>query len=148
MSRKPARTAAGGAPTGRRTQRRAAIVRILGDCQDFVSAQQLHALAHGQGLKVGLTTVYRALRDLNAQGRVDVVRDGGGERLYRMRSCDGHRHYLVCRTCGHSRPVKAEVVEAWADEVGETTGFDEVEHTVELTGICAGCRSPSSARRP
>ncbi|MBE1536915.1 Fur family transcriptional regulator [Actinomadura algeriensis] len=145
MSRKQGRTAASAAQTGRGSQRRVAIVRILGDCKDFVSAQELHALVCDRGLKVGLTTVYRALRNLDAQGRVDVVRDGGGERLYRMRSSDGHRHYLVCRTCGQSRPVEAEVVEAWADEVGETTGFDEVEHTVELTGICAGCRAPASA---
>lgn len=48
------------------------------------------------GVRVGLTTVYRALQDVERAGTADVVR---------------------------------------------STGFADVEHTLELTGICAGCRS-------
>ncbi|KAB2349700.1 transcriptional repressor [Actinomadura rudentiformis] len=63
-----------------------------------------------------------------------------GERLYRPRPADGHRHYLICRSCSRSRPVDSEAVEAWADHVAKATGFAAVEHTVELAGICAACR--------
>ncbi|QFG26254.1 Fur family transcriptional regulator [Actinomadura sp. WMMB 499] len=140
MSREPIRQAPGEPPAGRWSRRRVAIARILAECEDFVSAQRLHAVAAEGGLRVGLTTVYRALRELEAHGRVDVVRDGGGERLYRMRPSGEHAHYLLCRSCGHSRAVDAAVVETWAEDVSETAGFDEVEHTVELTGICTGCR--------
>ncbi|WP_313881880.1 transcriptional repressor [Streptomyces silvisoli] len=57
-----------------------------------VSAQELHALLEAAGRGVGLTTVYRALRALAATVRVDVVRDDAGERLYRRRVAEGHRH--------------------------------------------------------
>jgi Fur family ferric uptake transcriptional regulator len=90
---------------------------------------------------VGLSTVYRVLRDLERAGRVDVVRDETGERLYRQRSEDGHRHYLICRCCGRSRAVDTEVVEKWVDRLGEYTGFTQVDHTLELTGVCALCGS-------
>jgi Fur family ferric uptake transcriptional regulator len=128
-------------PAWRTTRQRIAVLRALHDRPDLVSARELHAALEAGGMTVGLTTVYRTLRTLERTGRVDVVRDKGGERLYRPRPADGHRHYLVCRDCGLSRAVEAAAVERWADEVAVATGFAEVEHTVELTGICDGCRT-------
>ncbi|WP_031055686.1 Fur family transcriptional regulator [Streptomyces ochraceiscleroticus] len=132
-------TGAKSSPT-RNTPQRAAVLRALGNCQDFVSAQMLHARLVTADCAVGLTTVYRALHQLQATGQVDVVRDGTGERLYRRRSTAGHQHYLLCRDCGRSRPVDSRVVERWAERIGETSGFTDVEHTVELTGVCGRCR--------
>jgi Fur family ferric uptake transcriptional regulator len=119
---------------------------LLAGRQDFVSARELHALLVAENLPVGLTTVYRALREMEADGGVDVVRDESGERLYRRRSADGHRHYLICRCCGRSRPVESEVVEEWADRIAADTGFAAVQHTVELTGLCADCDTTTDER--
>ncbi|QHC21467.1 Fur family transcriptional regulator [Streptomyces sp. GS7] len=126
-------------PGVRRTRQRAAVLRTFAACRDFVSAQALHALLTEAGVGVGLSTVYRALRDLERVGCVDVVRDQTGERLYRQRPDGGHRHYLICRCCGRSRAVDTDVVEEWADRLGEQTGFTGVEHTLELSGVCADC---------
>ncbi|AUA17026.1 transcriptional repressor [Streptomyces sp. SID8361] len=123
----------------RSTWQRSAVLRALTGCPDFVSARALHAALAAGGTTVGLTTVYRTLRKLEHAGQVDVVRDKTGERLYRPRPDDGHRHYVVCRRCGLSRAVEADPVERWADDVAAETGFAEVEHTVELTGICDRC---------
>ncbi|MBW5425475.1 transcriptional repressor [Streptomyces sp. BG9H] len=129
----------------RRTPQRTAVLETLGRCREFVSAQELHALLAGDGSAVGLTTVYRALRALDRAGLVDVVRDETGERLYLRRPTDEHRHYLICRRCGRSQPVDARDVEAWAERLGETTGFAELEHTLELSGVCRPCRRPTGA---
>lgn len=40
----------------------------------------------GPGVRIGLTTTYRAPRDLEAAGAVDVGPVGAGERLYRWRA--------------------------------------------------------------
>ncbi|WP_051820012.1 Fur family transcriptional regulator [Streptomyces sp. NRRL S-920] len=128
----------------RRTPQRDAVLETLGRCREFVSAQELHALLAGCGSAVGLTTVYRALRALDRAGLVDVVRDETGERLYLRRPTDEHRHYLICRRCGRSQPVDARDVEAWADRLGETTGFADLEHTLELSGVCRPCRPPGA----
>jgi Fur family ferric uptake transcriptional regulator len=141
-------TSAGGQPPrrgddrvpGRRTQQRSALLRALIDGDGFVSAQSLHAAVVAAGVPVGLSTVYRTLAALGEAGVVDVVRDSGGERLFRHRPSREHRHYLICRTCGASSPVEASAVEDWARTVAEESGFAEVEHTVELTGVCARCR--------
>ncbi|MFE1010315.1 Fur family transcriptional regulator [Streptomyces sp. NPDC058794] len=124
----------------RPTRQRMAVLSALYKRAGFTSAQELHETLEAEGLTVGLTTVYRTLHALNRSGRVDVVRDRTGERLYRPRPTDGHRHYLVCRDCGYSAAVDADPVERWADNLAGTMGFTEVEHTVELTGVCDRCR--------
>ncbi|OMI35625.1 Fur family transcriptional regulator [Streptomyces sparsogenes] len=126
-------------PSWRATRQRGAVLRALHDAADFTSARELHGALMADGAVVGLTTVYRTLRLLEREGRVDIVRDEAGERLYRSRPADGHRHYLVCRRCGMSLAVAAEAVERWADDVVAATGFSAVEHTVELSGICEPC---------
>lgn len=133
---------------GRVTPQRMAVLRALTGRQDFVSAQQLHALLVADGVRIGLTTVYRALRDLEASGGADVVREKAGERLYRTRPADGHRHYLLCRACGRSRPVDSDVVEEWAGRIASDTGYAAVEHTVELTGICTACQPHGDEGEP
>ncbi|HEY0693571.1 MAG TPA: Fur family transcriptional regulator [Kribbella sp.] len=124
----------------RRTRQRTAVLNALGDCADFVSAQELHARLSTVGIAVGLSTVYRTLHELERAGRVDVVRDGAGERLYRQPPAAGHGHYLICRCCFRSRRVDTEVVERWAECLAEDSGYTSVEHTLELTGVCARCR--------
>jgi Fur family ferric uptake transcriptional regulator len=136
-------------PDLRSTWQRRAVLDTLGRCHEFVSAQELHALLADSGSTVGLTTVYRTLRELDRAGLVDVVRDEGGERLYLGRPAGEHRHHLICRRCGRSRPVDAEAVEEWAARLAETTGFTELEHTLELSGVCGPCGpGPVPAPRP
>lgn len=126
----------------RSTRQRRAVVRLLHGCPDFVSARVLYAEAESAGITVGLTTIYRTLHLLESAGHVDVVRDSNGERLYRSRAKEGHSHYVVCRSCGLSLAVESEQVERWAADTATRTGFTEVDHTVELTGVCADCSRP------
>ncbi len=132
----------------RPTRQRTAVLGALYDRADFTSAQELHEALETEGITVGLTTVYRTLHALERAGQVDVVRDRTGERLYRPRPTDGHRHYLVCRNCGFSAAVDADPVERWADGVAESMRFTEVEHTVELSGVCDRCRVDVTAHTP
>ncbi|WP_240797851.1 Fur family transcriptional regulator [Streptomyces sp. F001] len=139
-------TAAPSSVPWRPTRQRKAVLSALHDCAGFTSAQELHEALEADGIPIGLTTVYRALHALDRSGQVDVVREKSGERLYRPRPADGHRHYLVCRDCGLSTAVDADAVERWAEDVAGTMGFAEVEHTVELTGVCDRCRVTPAVR--
>ncbi len=130
---------------GRPTRQRTTVLRALAAADGFVSAQILHAGLLSDGARVGLSTVYRALTAFAQAGRADVVRDQGGERLFRYRPGTGHRHYLICRQCGLSVPVDSSLVESWAEHVGADADFADVRHTVELTGTCSGCRSAGAS---
>ena len=125
----------------RRTAQRAEVQRALVHSNGFISAQALHAALVADGSRVGLTTVYRALATLAETGRADTVREPNGERLYRHRPGEEHRHYLICRSCGRSEPIDTALVEDWAGRLADETGYVELHHTLELSGICAPCRA-------
>ncbi|MYT30406.1 MULTISPECIES: Fur family transcriptional regulator [unclassified Streptomyces] len=130
---------------GRLTQQRAIILEALVSADDFIGAQALHNQLAADGSPVGLTTVYRTLTALAGAGRADVVRDTNGERLFRYRPGPDHRHYLLCTECGLSQPVDSGPVETWAKKIARTSGFANLQHTLELSGVCPDCRERSAA---
>jgi Fur family ferric uptake transcriptional regulator len=127
-------------PGQRATRQRAAIADLLDELTDFRSAQEIHEELRRRGEGIGLTTVYRTLQALSDAGEIDVLRTGTGEASYR-RCSEHHHHHLVCRTCGKTVEVEGPAVEHWAERVALQHGFAEVSHTVEILGVCAGCRA-------
>lgn len=126
-------------PTRRTTRQRTAVVAALSQTDEFRSAQQLHDALVERGDAVGLTTVYRTLQTLAADGDVDVIVGDDGEARYRNCSQD-HHHHLVCRTCGAAVEVRGPTVERWAARVAAEHGYAAPDHTIEITGICPGCQ--------
>ena len=127
-----------GNPARRSTRQRAAVNEILGELDEFRTAQQLHDELRRSGKSIGLTTVYRTLQALADAGDVDVIRTGDGEAAYR-RCSTGHHHHLVCRSCGRAVEVSGPAVEHWANTVAAEHGFREVSHDLEIFGTCSNC---------
>ena len=130
----------------RMTRQRSAVTGALADVADFRSAQQLHELLRERGEGVGLATVYRTLQALADVGEVDVLRTDDGEALYRRCARREHHHHLICRSCGATVEIDGPTVEAWADQVGAAHGFADIEHTVELFGLCRTCAAAGARR--
>lgn len=128
-------------PQTRQTRQRAAIIALLGQLDEFTSAQQLHERLRDSGTQVGLTTVYRSLQSLAQSGEVDQLITDDGEAVYRKCSAE-HHHHLVCRSCGATVEVAGPAVEAWAEATATAHGYTEVSHMMEITGICAACGRP------
>lgn len=125
--------------TIRTTKQRQAVSDLLGERDDFRSAQQIYAELRERGESIGLATVYRNLAMLVSLGSVDTVLQEDGEALYRKCS-QQHHHHLVCRDCGRTVEVAGPTVESWANAVAEEHGYTDVSHSLELFGICAQCR--------
>ena len=122
----------------RSTRQREAIVDLLGEQDVFISAQDVHSRLRDLGQRIGLTTVYRTLQSLVDVGAVDTLRNDGGEQLFR-RCSDHHHHHLVCRRCGKTVEIQADTVEQWTRSVAAANGFSDVQHTIELVGLCFEC---------
>ncbi len=123
----------------RSTKQRAALADVLSKTDDFLSAQELHDHLKASGESIGLTTVYRNLQALTSAGEIDALWDGSGETRYRHCST-GHHHHLVCRRCGTTVEIQADPVERWAEKVAASHGFSDINHTVEVFGLCASCQ--------
>jgi Fur family transcriptional regulator, ferric uptake regulator len=47
--------------------------------------------------------------------------------------------------CGRTVEIEGREVERWTSRVTDVEGFVDVDHTVEITGTCAGCATPPPA---
>lgn len=131
-------------PRPRATKQGTAVRDALQNAGGFRSAQDVYAVLRTAGDSVGLSTVYRHLQSLVDDGVVDVIHNADGEATYRYcgdAPAGHHHHHLVCRRCGRTEEIEGRVVERWAGEVAHRHGYDEVDHTVELFGVCPACRS-------
>ena len=51
---------------------------------------------------------------------------------------------LVCRNCGRTEEVEAPNVEKWARSVAADHGFVDLDHELELFGVCPQCAADRS----
>ena len=126
---------------GRMTrQRRAVLQRLLGANRP-VSAYELRDMLRPEDAAITPASVYRCLDFLVELGLV--------HRLETTRSfiaCDhpDHRHsvqFLICRLCGTVVEAQDTRVTDAAESLGHRLGFALDQPTVELTGVCASCKT-------
>lgn len=129
----------------RNTRQRTAILETLERQDEFRSAQQIHEQLRADGETVGLATVYRTLQALTRSGRLDVLVAGDGESLYRQCEAGGHHHHLVCRVCGRTVEFLAPKLESAMDAIASEHGYTEIDHTLEVFGLCEEHSAPSDA---
>jgi Fur family transcriptional regulator, ferric uptake regulator len=129
----------------RHTRQGAAIIAVLSRMPAFSGAEDIREAVRRAGGRVGLATVYRHLRLLAEQGRVDILHGPHGRTLYRLRR-DGFSHHLICRVCGRTVEVGGHEVWEWGRKVAFAKGFSLAWVTIELTGVCpdhaGGVRPP------
>jgi Fur family transcriptional regulator, ferric uptake regulator len=127
-------------PIRRRTPKRQAVLEQLGRSDSFRTAQQLHTeIRNHHSIRMGLTTVYRILRNLAQENVAESQRGEDGEILYRLRTTTGHRHYLVCRRCGRAVGFTADEVEHICVRLASEHGYRDIAHHVDLYGTCPVC---------
>jgi Fur family transcriptional regulator, ferric uptake regulator len=126
-------------PPLRMTRQRRAVQEALASTTTFCSAQDLHASLRTEGTTISLATVYNQLRQMAERHEVDLIRTEAGEALWRRCGAGVHHHHLVCRSCGQVQELEAPVVEQWASDVASGSGYTELSHSVEISGICPRC---------
>jgi Fur family ferric uptake transcriptional regulator len=119
----------------RSTRQRTLIARILTEAERPLSVLELLALAHAEQPHLGQATVYRALKDLMADGAASLVEIPGSVPRYERRH-HGHHHHFHCTACTQVFEVEGCVpgIELLAPE-----GFTLDSHEIILTGRCAAC---------
>lgn len=118
----------------RQTRQREVICRVLEREHRPLSPQEILGLAQGELPKLGLATVYRALRDLAAEGWLRTVELPGSGALYEVEH-HHHHHHFQCRRCG--RVFEVEGCKSLDDLVPQ--GFALEDHEIILYGRCRDC---------
>ena len=124
----------------RMTRQRRIILDEMQTPGRHLSADDVFEIVRKKMPNVSLGTVYRNLEILHKAGWIKKLSMGGGQKQY-----DGgmHRHYHVrCIECHKVVDVSADAfpdLDA-AARLG-VDGFDILDHELEFSGICDGCRA-------
>ncbi len=127
----------------RYTRGRRAIVDVLAGADRPLTVPEILAAA---GPAVPQSSAYRSLTvliDAGAVRRVAGTDDMG--RFELAEDLSGHHHHLHCVECGRVADVQAlprleRALAAAAHVAAEQTGFDVIEHRIDLVGRCTDCR--------
>lgn len=117
---------------------RTLILDALGNISRFISAQDLYGELKKSGKSIGLATVYRNLQALAGEDLLDCIQGETGT-LYRLCHTDVHHHHLICNSCTETVELSEETLEKWIEKIERETGFTQISHTFELSGLCRTC---------
>ena len=124
------------------TQPRLAVIRALLEDDGHLNPAEVRARACTYHPGVGLVTVYRTLDLLGQMGFVRRIHAEDGCHGYAAAS-HGHRHHLVCRSCGATVEFEGCDLSPFLERVSRETGYAIDDHLLELVGVCSTCQSRS-----
>jgi Fur family ferric uptake transcriptional regulator len=120
---------------------RAAVIDALDRHGGCVDADELVARLRGEGTRVGVASVYRALGLLAGLGVLQRVPLAGGSARYELVGPGGdHHHHLVCDDCGATSAFEDEALERAIGRISRRTAYSVQAHDVTLHGTCPDCQ--------
>lgn len=92
---------------------------------------------------IGRATVYRTLEILASVDVLSRVIQPGGATAYVV-DAPGHRHHLVCSTCGATVSFRSCPVDTLVQHLTADTSYAIHGHTLEVFGTCPECQSQAT----
>lgn len=119
----------------RNTQQRQAIIAAFNKTKRPLSVQEVLELAQKRCPGLGIATVYRNLKALVAEARLQSVDLPGGQVLYELPT-SLHHHHFSCLKC-----LKVYDIDVCGLNFQKLVpqGFQLREHEILLSGLCSGC---------
>lgn len=128
--------------SGRSGGARSEVVAYLERQNCCLSAQEIYDGLRGDGVRIGVASVYRALDGLDQLGLLQRVDLGDGvARFERAHAGGEHHHHLVCDDCGKVEPFEDAGLESAIERVAAGHGYVVAAHEVVLHGACEDCAS-------
>lgn len=120
----------------RNTRQREMIVTVIRDAQGPLTVPEILERAQKTVPGLGVATVYRAIKLLLADRRIQPVILPSGEMRYESTGL-GHHHHFHCRVCGEVYDLEECPVSVPSGRYHH--GFIVEDHELTLYGICSSC---------
>ncbi len=131
------------------TQPRSVVIDAVISHRRPFTAEQLvaHVAGSRSGTTIGRATVYRTLEILAAVDVLTRIIQPDGHPAY---VCDsfGHRHHLVCSTCGTAVAFTRCPVDDLVQVLTKDTEFKIHDHLLEVFGVCPTCQTTAANAQP
>lgn len=103
------------------------------------SVQSLLSVAPAD-LSLDQSTIYRTISSLIDLDMISEVRLPRQRQTHYVWKHWEHHHHVVCRECGNVMHVQVCPRNEIESKVMEATGYSELEHHLEFSGICPKCK--------
>jgi Fur family transcriptional regulator, ferric uptake regulator len=112
-----------------------------------LSAEDVYRLLMGEGIDVGLATVYRVLTQFEQAGILQRHHFESGKAVFELN--EGHHHdHLVCLQCGRVEEFYDPEIEKRQMKVAKDRGFSIREHSLYLYADCTKAACPHRNAQP
>ena len=106
-----------------------------------MTAEDVYRLLQGEGIDIGLATVYRVLTQFEQAGLLQRHHFESGKAVYELNEGKHHDH-LVCLECGRVEEFYDAEIEKRQQKVARERGFEIAEHALYLYVECTKPRCP------
>jgi Fur family ferric uptake transcriptional regulator len=133
----------------RLTVPRQAILDLLSNTTEHLSAEDIYIKVHKVSPTIGLTTVYRTLELLVKAGLVMKFDFGDGRARFEIidsQQSNGHHHHLICTECGRIIDYQdfideeLELLKQTEKGLSKKYNFKIANHILQFQGICDKCQ--------
>ncbi len=106
-----------------------------------MTAEAVYRLLQGEGLDIGLATVYRVLTQFEQAGLLTRHHFESGKAVYELNEGKHHDH-LVCLQCGRVEEFYDAEIEKRQQKIARERGFAISEHALYLYADCTKASCP------
>jgi Fur family ferric uptake transcriptional regulator len=106
-----------------------------------LSAEDVYKILLGEGMDVGLATVYRVLTQFEHAGLLVRHHFETGKAVFELNQ-GGHHDHLVCLQCGRVEEFYDPEIEKRQTKIAKDRGFQITEHALYLYAECTKPNCP------
>lgn len=128
----------------RRGQARKLIIELIQNLPQgtHLTAAEVYDQVKKQGLDLSLSTVYRTLGMLKAEGIITSLSGEHGSR-YEAHDEDHDHDHLICLSCGFTVEFVDDLLKGFGQVLAKKNGYDFKRSQFDLYGLCQECQSKS-----
>ena len=123
-----------------RSRQRDQILDVFLAIETHSTIDDLYARVKKEHPKIGLATVYRAMKVICEAGLATETEFGDGVKRFEHKYHHEHHDHLVCVKCGKVVEVVSVEIERLQDRLAKEHGFRPVRHEMQIYGTCEQCR--------
>ncbi len=122
------------------SKQREQVLNVFLKTEKHLTVDDLYELVRKKNPRIGLATVYRAMRVICDAGLAREADFGDGSKRFEHKYKHQHHHHLVCLKCGRVIEVMSPEIEKLQQKLTKKHNFTPVRDTMKIFGTCRKCK--------
>jgi Fur family ferric uptake transcriptional regulator len=122
------------------SSQRGDILEVLYVSGKHMTAEELYDTCKKSMPKIGIATVYRALKLFCKIGICREILVDNGVIRYEIEDDTKHHDHLICSRCGAFVEIYSPEIEKLQKKISESHGFILTNHRLNMFGVCSKCK--------